>query len=258
VKVHAADIDNDQLYYKFELVNNDLNSRIGIQLPGSHILSNKISGGSNTIEICAYQDDPIEPPDTINMSVLVSDDQYYSPSVQALVPFYIDDEEACLATSNCSSKKCYNGDVWCYNDCGERDYRDEICKNGCSNGKCDIAGVNLTGVSYIDNDTSTGNKLYYIDVPIGYKGVEFSLAVPVCDPSAPDAFDLGANLPSTGEYPSSSASADVSDLDEIPCGASFEFTSASSPPFERGRYYILVEKKNSGGPFRIRARLRSY
>ena len=116
-------------------------------------------------------------------------------------------------------------------------------------------GVEITSAwdeDYIDDDTSTGDKLYYFNTLSGNSRVEFSLAVPVFDPSAPDAFELGVNLPSTGGYPTNAVGADMSDLRDTP-GALLEFNSTSNPPFESGRYYILVEKVGSGGPFRIRA-----
>ncbi len=114
-------------------------------------------------------------------------------------------------------------------------------------------GIEITSGTYIDGDTSSGDKLYYFDTLPGNTSLEISLSVPVYNPSAPDAFDLGVNLPLSecgNGYPTSAASADVSDLRNTP-GANIEFTAVSTPAFESGRYYILVEKVNSGGPFRL-------
>ena len=258
ITINASDPEGDDLNYKFELMNVDLETRIGISLPGSYALFDKISGGSNTVKICAYPESEVPPPRVIDLWVQVSDNENLFPYNQGLVSFYIDEDSTeCSITNNCSYKQCYNGDVWCYDNCGDRNYIDEACSDGCNGGSCNIEGVDITNVSYIDDDTSTGDKLYYVDTSLGNTRVQFALAVPVYDESLPDAFDLGVNLPSSGDYPTSAASADMSDLRETP-GALFEFTSSSSPPFEHGRYYILVEKRSSGGPFRIRAWLRSF
>ncbi len=47
------------------------------------------------------------------------------------------DGEICEVTNNCASKQCYNGDVWCYDNCGELDHKDEDCgSDSCSGGEC--------------------------------------------------------------------------------------------------------------------------
>ncbi len=118
----------------------------------------------------------------------------------------------------------------------------------------EIVGTRIEswGGFFIDDDTSTGDKLYYFDSDPFKSRVEFSLAVPFYDENLPDAFNLGVNLPSSGAYPSDAASADISDISTEFAFGTVEYSSSTSPTYEDGRYYILVEKVNEGGPFRIR------
>ena len=51
------------------------------------------------------------------------------------------DEEqncGCQVANDCASKQCYDGDVWCYDNCGNRDHKDEDCRgDSCIEGTCE-------------------------------------------------------------------------------------------------------------------------
>ncbi|MCK4647506.1 hypothetical protein KAT24_01085 [Candidatus Pacearchaeota archaeon] len=49
-----------------------------------------------------------------------------------------DEDGCCTVTNTCLSKTCYNGDVWCYNNCGGRDHLYDDCTSSetCSSGAC--------------------------------------------------------------------------------------------------------------------------
>ncbi len=42
----------------------------------------------------------------------------------------------CTVTDSCAEERCYEGDVWCYDNCGDPDHLKESCPEGCEDGRC--------------------------------------------------------------------------------------------------------------------------
>ncbi len=45
-------------------------------------------------------------------------------------------DPSCVAQDPCAQRLCWNDDVWCTNNCGQRDHREESCSHGCEQGTC--------------------------------------------------------------------------------------------------------------------------
>ena len=99
--------------------------------------------------------------------------------------------------------------------------------------------------SEVNGTTADGNKKYYIYIP--EENIYVAIHTYYTDHNV---LDLGVNLPSSLTYPATSCSAD-----NFSCTNSGDefvgFFSYSTPAFEPGKYYILVQKVGNGGDFTI-------
>ena len=71
--------------------------------------------------------------------------------------YYSIPDNGCTVTNTCLSKSCYNGDLWCYDNCGDRDHIDENCTCGCTGESCNSAScpdIELSATSHDFGDVT--------------------------------------------------------------------------------------------------------
>lgn len=108
--------------------------------------------------------------------------------------------EVCTVTDTCASTECYNGDLWCFDNCNNPDHIQEECEMDCVDGQCvECPGVEICGEIYYCGEDDGICPEYYEDASGNSVTCEGVCSDPDCQGEPFDVYDVIVRLPDVDE-----------------------------------------------------------